>query len=133
MKLTLTSQPRMFTLKCKQENKTPGKTSCISKFYFIWITKSSCNVCRPIKQANKQTSKPDSNTDHYQSWMLPMADAKITLDTGSVMRISCPGFGFQHGDLSASQFWTTKYVSPPKIQFQCNGGKFLEYVEKCRS
>ena len=74
--------------------------------------------CRPIKQSNKQTSKPDSNTDHYQSWMLPMADAKITLDTGSVMRISCPGFGFQHGDLSASQFWTTKYVISPKTQFQ---------------
>ena len=82
-----------------------------------WDEKLS-NVCRPIKQANKQTSKPDSNTDHYQSWMLPMTDSKITLDTGSVMRISCPGFGFQHGDLSASQFWTTKYVIPPKTQFQ---------------
>ena len=27
------------------------------KFYFVWITKSSCNVCRPIKQAKKQTNK----------------------------------------------------------------------------
>jgi hypothetical protein len=88
--------------------------------YFVWIAKSTCNVCCPIKPTNKQTSEPDSNTDHYQSWMLPTTDAKITLDTGSVMRISCPGFGFQHGDLSASQFWTTKYVIPPKTQFQCN-------------
>ena len=30
MKLTLTSQPRLFSLKCKQGNKTPGKTFCIS-------------------------------------------------------------------------------------------------------
>ena len=118
MKSTLTTQPRLFSLKkYKQQKKTPGKTSCILKYYFVFIAKSTYNVCRPIKQANKQASKPDSNTDHYQSWMLPMTDAKITLDTGSVMRISCPGFGFQHGDLSASQFWTTKYASPPKIQF----------------
>ena len=61
--------------------------------------------------------------------MLPMTDAKITLDTGSVMRISCPGFGFQHGDLSASQFWTTKYVIPPKIQLVLKAESFYNVKE----
>ena len=49
-------------------------------------------------------------TPYHQDWILPSSDAKITLESESTMRISCPGIGFQHEDLSAKQFWTTKYV-----------------------
>ena len=49
-------------------------------------------------------------TTYHQDWLLPTADAKITLQQGSVMRISCPGFGFQNEDLRNSEFQETKYV-----------------------
>ena len=50
-------------------------------------------------------------TTYHQDWVLPTADAKITLEQGSVMRISCPGFGFSNEDLRNSQFQETKYVT----------------------
>ena len=50
-------------------------------------------------------------TTYHQDWLLPTADAKITLEQGSVMRISCPGFGFSNEDLRNSQFHETKYVT----------------------
>jgi len=49
-------------------------------------------------------------TTYHQDWLLPTADAKITLEQGSVMRISCPGFGFSNEDLRNSQFHETKCV-----------------------
>lgn len=58
-----------------------------------------------------------------------MTDAKITLDTGSVMRISCPGFGFQHGDLSASQFWTTKCVGGSEFLIEELGNQSYDYSD----
>jgi len=63
-------------------------------------------------------------TTYHQDWILPSSDAKITLESESTMRISCPGIGFQHEDLSAKQFWTTKCMSGSEFQIDELGKSF---------
>ena len=65
-------------------------------------------------------------TTYHQDWVLPTADAKITLEQGSVMRISCPGFGFSNEDLRNSQFQETKYVT----MFENHWKSLIQHCER---
>jgi len=68
-------------------------------------------------------------TTYHQDWILPSSDAKITLESESVMRISCPGIGFQHSDLSTSQFWSTKCMSATEFKIEELGNKTYSYKD----
>jgi len=68
-------------------------------------------------------------TNYHQDWILPTADSKITLEIGSVMRISCPGSGFKNDDLSTSQFWTTICVSGSEFLIEDLNNLIYDYAD----
>ena len=93
-----TSKLRLSVCLCKKRNKTENILGFLA----------GCTI--DLRQDGNLPDIAPILTTYHQDWLLPTADAKITLQQGSVMRISCPGFGFQNEDLRNSEFQETKYV-----------------------
>ncbi len=47
-------------------------------------------------------------TSDINAWVLPEQDENIRIAAGGMVKLACPGFGFEEQSLQDSFFWTAK-------------------------
>ncbi len=61
-----------------------------------------------IRSESDNPTIPPLLTSDVNAWVLPSLDEKIHLESGSTVRLACPGHGFEDSDLKDDFFWTAK-------------------------